>query len=212
MAIEHGKRAGQARDDAPPTIGVLGDAIAQLESSWGTPQQEWNAGDWQRAALALNRALALAGELIEKQGDVIANALRALAPTESKRRGRPPSKPKRSQGGLVKVKVTQPVSQRHLSSKQKAKRSTDDLFFLVAAVEAMKIKLGRSGNKPTDAEALFYLFKQEGVRQGKTRQSVKTRLAPMLSKARRQLKANEIADLDEKVKAAIEGLLKGALK
>lgn len=110
------------------------------------------------------------------------------------------------------VKVTQPVSQRHLNFKQKARRSEDDLLFLIAAVEATKIKQKQSKKKYTDAAALFDLFRQEGVRQGATKQAVKDRLAPMLSTARRQLKAKGIADLDQKVKAAVEGLLKSALK
>lgn len=110
---------------------------------------------------------------------------------------------------MAKVKVTRP---RHLNFKQKAKRSLDDQFFLVAAVEALKIRATRCGEKATDAEALFHLTKKDGVREGKIRNDVKTRLAPLLSRSRGNLKRSGVDGLDEKVKAAAEGLLKGALK
>lgn len=150
----------------------------------------------------------MAGALINEQENVLADVLLALAPKRPKKRGRKPSKPMGSQGGMAKVKVTQPISKRQ----QIAKLSLDDQFFLVAAVDAMKIKLQRGGKKPTDKEALFELFKKEGVRQGKIRQSVQTMLAPKLSRSRKNLENSGVDDLDEKVKAAAEGLLKGALK
>lgn len=207
MAIEHGKCAGQA---VRPTAGIFGDVIAQLESSWGKPREDWDAGDWQRAALALNRALALAGELIEKQGNAIAHALQALVPTKPKGRGRPPSKPRPNPVGMARVKVKQLHSQRHLNFKQKKKYTPDDLFFLMVAVKALKIKMHEK--KLTDSEALFHLFKSDSVRQGITRQMVKSRLAPLLSRGRSALKNAGVVELDEKVTIAAQGMLKGALK
>lgn len=183
--------------------------ISQLESSWGKSRDEWGIAEWRRAALALERSLAFSGEIIEKQGDAVALALQTLAPSQQRKRGRPP---KRNRLGMTAVKVRQQLSLRHRNFKQKAKHNLGDMFFLLAIVEAQKLKIRRTGKVATDSGALFELFKKDGERQGVTRQAVKTKLAPMLSKGRRDLKSSGVSDLDAKVKAAVEGLLNGSLK
>lgn len=164
--------------------GGYDNSLAQLETSWGKARSSWSLDDWRRAAETLERALAVAGGLLSVATEIAgkAVAIRGSAPplakqSFQKRRGRPCSNDRQ------RIKES---SKR--SSKKKPKYSQEQLFVLVCAVEALKIKASKDGKKLTDKIALqMCLKKKPGELDYMFLRRVESKLAPLLSRTRTQL-------------------------
>lgn len=183
-------------------------SLAQLETSWGKLRASWTPDDWQHAATVLENALAVTGNLILKQERGLSSALQMidlLRNPPPRRKGRRPTV-RRQVMGMVRV------PEKPQERRQRSNYSLDDYFFFAAAVKAKKIRAMEGGKKLTTEMAIWELFKNDGDSiYGNTRRKVTSKLAPLHSRGLKKLKTAVPAGLDEKVKAAADGLLKSGV-
>lgn len=162
--------------------GAFSDSLAQLEQSWGKPRDSWSGQDWRKAAELLEKSLAIVGMHADT---ALRLAMDMAGPPSSVanfcRRGRR----KKSVGGLVKIKIKQPLLERNKNFKKKTKFGKLEQMCLVAAVS-------RDGGR-TDKERLEALVGRLNPewRKGRVAQEVRNKWASRLSRAKKGLSDKE---------------------
>lgn len=175
---------------------VFSDAIAQLEAQWGSLRSTWTVDDWKRVAETLERALLVAGRLLDKSRETTSKnieAIELLRDPPKKKLGRKP-KPKVAIGGMSRIQIAQPLSRRHENFKKTTKFDKLTQMCLVAAVSREKGE--------TDKEKLEALIGRMNPAWRKTRvaTAVKDRWASRLSKAKKNLSDKDRKEISKWLK------------